>query len=103
MPVLYAPRPGARLSPGSAPRLAWRPAKKARYYNVQLWLDGRAVGSWWPALSRLKLPARWRFGGAPHTLEAGSYTWYVWPGRGPRSRGRYGLLLGKSTFVVGSR
>jgi hypothetical protein len=102
MPVLFAPRPGARVSPGSAPLFDWRPARTARYYNLQLWLDGRAVGSWWPARSRLKLPARWRFGRSTHTLEAGNYTWYVWPGRGVRRLGKYGPLLGKSTFVVGS-
>jgi hypothetical protein len=102
MPVLYAPRPGARVSPGSRPLLAWRPARKARYYNAQLWLDGRAVGSWWPTRARLKLPTRWRFNGSARTLEAGAYTWYVWPGRGSRRLGRYGPLLGKSTFVVGS-
>jgi hypothetical protein len=101
MPVLYAPRPGTRISSGSRPLLAWRPARTAPYYNVQLWLDGRAVGSWWPARPRLKLPARWRFAGAAHTLQAGSYTWYVWPGRGSRRLGKYGRLLGKSTFVVG--
>ncbi len=102
MPVLYAPRPGARVAPGSSPTFAWRPARSARYYNVQLWLGGRAVASWWPARPQLKMPARWRFGGSPHTLQAGSYTWYVWPGRGARRHGRYWPLLGKSTFVVGS-
>jgi hypothetical protein len=101
MPMLYAPRPGARVSPGSAPLFAWRPGRPVRYYNVQLWLDGRAVGSWWPERARLKMPARWRFGGSAHTLTAGSYTWYVWPGRGSRRNGRYWPLLGKSTFVVG--
>jgi len=101
MPVLFAPRPGARVSPGSSPLLAWRPARDARYYNVQLWLDGHTVGSWWPTRSHLKLPARWRFGRSARTLEAGSYTWYVWPGRGARRLGKYGRLLGKSTFVVG--
>ncbi|HYX76161.1 MAG TPA: hypothetical protein VE757_03195, partial [Gaiellaceae bacterium] len=102
MPVLYAPRPGAHVSAGSTPLLAWRVARKARYYNVQLWLDGRAVGSWWPARERLKLPAGWRFAGAARRLEPGSYTWYVWPGRGQRRLGKYRALLGKSTFVVGS-
>ena len=101
MPMLYAPRPGARVSPGSAPLFAWRPGRPVRYYNVQLWLDGRAVGSWWPERARLKMLARWRFGGSAHTLTAGSYTWYVWPGRGSRRNGRYWPLLGKSTFVVG--
>jgi hypothetical protein len=101
MPVLYAPRPGARVSPGSTPSFAWRVAGKASYFNVQLWLDGHTVGSWWPTRSHLKLPARWRFGRSARTLEAGSYTWYVWPGRGARRLGKYGRLLGKSTFVVG--
>jgi len=102
MPVLYAPRPGARIGPGSTPLFAWRPDPKARYYNVQLWLDGRVIGSWWPVRTRLKLPARWRFAGSAHTLASGSYTWYVWPGRGARRLGHYGPLHGKSTFVVGS-
>jgi hypothetical protein len=102
MPVLYAPRPGARVSAGSTPLLAWRALRRARYYNVQLWLGGRVVGSWWPTGSRLRLPARWRFSGSADTLVAGSYTWYVWPGRGPRRLGKYGRLLGKSTFVVGT-
>lgn len=101
MPVLYAPRPGARVSPGSTPSFAWRVAGKAGYFNVQLWLDGHTVGSWWPTRSRLKLPARWRFRRSARTLEAGSYTWFVWPGRGARRLGKYGPLLGKSTFVVG--
>ena len=102
MPVLFAPRPGTRVGAGSSPLFVWRPAKKATYYNLQLWLRGDAVGSWWPARPRLKLSSRWRFGGSPHTLEQGSYTWYVWPGRGSRRLGKYGRLLGKSTFVVGT-
>ncbi len=102
MPVLFAPRPGTRVSAGSSPLFAWHSARKATYYNLQLWLDGHAVGTWWPGRPRLKLPSRWRFGGSPHTLEQGSYTWYVWPGRGSRRLGKYGRLLGKSTFVVGA-
>jgi hypothetical protein len=101
LPVLWAPRPGARLGIHARPLLAWRPARRARYYNVQLWVDGRQVGSWWPARARLRLPAGWSFGGKAQRLDRGTYTWYVWPGRGPRKLGRYGALLGKSTFVVG--
>jgi hypothetical protein len=99
-PALFAPRPGARVSTGGAPLLRWRPVPSARYYNVQLWLRGRAVGSWWPSRPRLKLPSRWRFRGEAHRLEPGDYAWYVWPGRGPKRRGHYGPLLGKSTFTV---
>jgi large repetitive protein len=101
LPVLYAPRPGAHLGVHARPSFAWKPAKKARYYNFQLWVDGRQVGSWWPARARLRLPARWSHDGETHRLEQGTYTWYVWPGRGSRKLGRYGALLGKSSFVVG--
>jgi hypothetical protein len=101
MPVLFAPRPGAHLGTHARPLLKWRAAKKASYYNVQLWLQGRKAGSWWPARARLRLPARWSIGGETRRLEPGAYSWYVWPGRGSRKLGRFGPLLGKSTFVVG--
>jgi hypothetical protein len=101
LPVLYAPRPGARLGAHARPLFGWRAAKKARYYNFQLWLDGRRIGSWWPTRARLRLPSRWSLDGQTQRLEPGGYTWYVWPGRGPRKLGRYGALLGKSTLVVG--
>jgi hypothetical protein len=100
LPVLYAPRPGARV-PKRAPLLfAWRPATKASYFNVQLWRGARKVGSWWPSAPGLRLPARWHSEGRTHRLERGVYTWYVWPGRGARRLGKFGPLLGKSTFVV---
>ena len=99
-PALFAPRPGARLGAGSSPTFAWKPVAKTRYYNLQLWLAGRQVGSWWPSLARLALPSHWRFGRGAHRLGPGNYVWYVWPGRGQRSAGRYGPLLGKSTFTV---
>ena len=99
-PTLFAPRPGARLGAGSSPVFAWKPVAKARYYNLQLWLGGRQVGSWWPARARLTLPSHWRFGNGGHRLGPGDYAWYVWPGRGPMRAGRYGPLLGKSTFTA---
>jgi hypothetical protein len=99
-PALFAPRPGARLRAGSSPVFAWRPVAKTRYYNLQLWLAGRQVGTWWPSRARLALPSHWQFGRGAHRLGPGSYTWYVWPGRGPRRAGRYGPLLGKSTFTA---
>ena len=101
LPVLYAPRRGAHLRVHARPLFAWKPAKRARYYNFQLWVDGHQAGSWWPARTRLRLPTRWSHNGEARRLERGTYTWYVWPGRGPRKLGRYGALLGKSSFVVG--
>jgi len=101
LPVLYAPRGGAHLRVHARPLFAWKPAKRARYYNFQLWVDGHQAGSWWPARPRLRLPARWSYNREARRLERGTYTWYVWPGRGPRRLGRYGALLGQSSFVVG--
>jgi hypothetical protein len=101
LPTLFSPRPGARLGIGSAPRLAWRAVRRARYYNVQLWRDGLKVGSWWPSYARLRVPSRWRLDGEQQRLLPGAYSWYVWPGRGAPRLGRYGPLLGKSTFVIG--
>jgi hypothetical protein len=100
LPVLYAPRPGARLGRADSLMFAWRVAKKADYYNLQLWRGGHKVGSWWPSSSRLRLPSRWHSEGKTRRLKRGSYTWYVWPGLGARHLGKYGPLLGKSTFAV---
>jgi hypothetical protein len=70
--------------------LRWRAVPHASYYNVQLWSGGRKVLTTWPSGPNLLL----------QHLHAGTYIWYVWPGFGPRSQHRYGLLLGRSTFVV---
>lgn len=99
--ALLAPAPGARVS--KPPLLRWRQARGATYYNVQLYRSGRKVLSAWPTRTKLQLQSRWRFGGRTMQLSAGSYQWYVWPGRGAPSARSYGRLLGSSTFVVGRR
>jgi hypothetical protein len=100
LPVLYAPRPGARLSRPESVLFAWRPAKKADYYNLQLWHGAHEVGSWWPSSPRLRIPPRWHSKGRTMRLRRGAYIWYVWPGHGTRRSGKYGPLRGKSTFRV---
>jgi hypothetical protein len=85
---LVAPREGARVRGGVM--LRWRAVPKASYYNVQLWLRGTKVLTIWPGGQSLRVPH----------LGPGSYSWYVWPGIGPRSRHRYGALLGRGTFIV---
>jgi hypothetical protein len=100
-PPLFAPVPGARVSAGHALLFRWAQVPNARYYNLQLWLGPRRLGSWWPSHAWLRLPARWRFDGRQQRLVDGEYQWYLWPGRGPRSLGRYGPMLGKSTFSAG--
>jgi hypothetical protein len=92
------------------PLLRWKPAPRAAYYNVQLWLV-RASGqqkavrpvkvlSAWPSVTRLKLSPRWIYDGKTYRFVPGSYRWYVFPGFGKRSQARYGDLLGQSAFTV---
>ena len=98
---LLSPRPGALVRPGHPPRLEWTPVRGARYYNLQLWRNGRKVLSTWPARAHYQLKRKWRFGGRVWRFERGRYRWLVWPGYGPRSKGDYGRRIGPSTFRVG--
>ncbi len=95
--ALLTPAPGERLK--SAPFLTWTPVKGASYYNVVL-VRSRRVFSAWPRQTRLQLPLSWTYRGRRQRLRPGVYRWYVWPGFGRLSAGRYGRLLGGSTFVV---
>ena len=95
---LVAPLSGARLA--APPVLRWKRMKRARYYNVQLFRGSHKVLSAWPTRPRLHLRRSWRFRGHRQRLVRGRYRWYVWPGLGPRSRNRYGRLLGVREFVI---
>jgi len=96
--ALLAPAPGARV--GKAPLLVWSPVRGASYYNVVL-VRGHRVFSAWPTSTRLKLPRAWTYHGRHFRLRAGSYRWFVWPGFGSLSAGRYGKMLGGSSFTFG--
>jgi hypothetical protein len=95
---LLVPANGAHVR--KPPLLIWKPARRARYYNAQLFFRGHKVMTRWPRVARLQLHKRWRFNGRRHRLVKGHYCWYVWPGRGSVSKRRYGKLLGKSCFTV---
>jgi hypothetical protein len=97
-PRLLSPRRDARVV--SPPLLRWTPVTHATYYNVQLYRGNSKVMSVWPKRASLQLKSTWRFEGHRHRLRAGHYTWYVWPGFGPRSADRYGKPVGTGTFVV---
>jgi len=89
---LLTPREGARVS---APLLLnWVNVPGARFYNVQVWRDGRKVLTRWPRASEFQLHRTWTFAGRGYRLEPGLYTWYVWP----RFARRYGQMIGKNTF-----
>jgi len=95
---LLAPNANARLS--GPPLLRWRKVAKARYYNVQLFRNGRKVLSAWPTRPRYQLRRAWRYGGRHHRLARGTYRWYLWAGYGARSARHYGSLLGQRSFTV---
>jgi hypothetical protein len=94
---LVSPPAGATVS--VPPRLAWLPAERATYYNVQLWRGGRILSAW-PKGTSLRLRRTWTYGGRRYRLEPGRYRWYVWPGYGRRGAKKFGPPLGSSSFVV---
>jgi hypothetical protein len=97
--TLIAPVAGATLA--TAPILRWRPVAKTAYYNLQLFRNQKKIFSAWPASASLALQWSWTYKGVRYRLDAGTYRWYVWPGIGPRSAGRFGALLGESGFTIG--
>jgi hypothetical protein len=97
--LLRSPGDGRRVH--APPLLVWAGVRRATFFNVQLYYRGRKVLSAWPNSARLKLSRSWRYEGRRFRLRKGSYQWYVWPGFGPRSKARYGQLLGQSRFTVG--
>jgi hypothetical protein len=94
---LVSPPAGATVS--APPRLAWLPAERATYYNVQLWRGGKILSAW-PKGTSLRLRRTWTYGGRQYRLKQGRYRWYVWPGYGRRAEKRFGSALGSSSFVV---
>jgi hypothetical protein len=92
--------PAKRATVSGPPLLTWTPARNARYYNVQLFRDGRKILSAWPKQARLQLKEKWRFRGRRYRLKPGLYKWYVWPGEGRRAARKYGDRIGRRSFTV---
>jgi hypothetical protein len=96
--LLARPKAGQRVT--RPPLLVWAPVRKASYFNVQLWRGNQKLLSAWPNRARLQLQRTWTYDDRVRRLAPAVYTWYVWPGLGPRSAAKYGPMLGKSTFRV---
>jgi hypothetical protein len=96
--LLRAPRDGGIVH--TPPRLLWDEVINSTYYNIQLYFGAQKVLSAWPNHARLKLTRSWLYAGRSSQLRKGVYHWFVWPGFGSRSEGRYGQLLGQATFRV---
>jgi hypothetical protein len=82
------------------PTLRWKAMPRAKYYNFQLFRNGKKILSRWPTKNHYTLHAQWRFRGRTVHLAAGKYRWYVWPGYGRRSAHRYGRLHAKGAVAV---
>jgi len=89
-PSRFGPEPRAKVR--GKVRLSWPVAKGARYYNVQVFAGKKRILVSWPAGRALQLPSA--------KLKRGTtYTWYVWPGLGAKSKAHYGKLIGKNSFT----
>jgi len=97
-PKLLAPAPRAIVA--APPLLTWTAVRNARYYNVQLFRNGRKILSVWPRVARYQLHKRWQFHGKRYRLKPAKYRWHVWPGKGSRAANRYGEKIGKRSFAV---
>jgi hypothetical protein len=76
---------------GTARRLSWPAARRASYYNVQVFEGKRRIVNAWPAQSTLLLKAG--------TLEPGRlYTWYAWPAFGDGRAAHFGALLARASL-----
>jgi hypothetical protein len=95
---LLAPRANALLR--RPPLLRWRKVKRASYYNVQVFRNGKKILSAWPTKPQYQLRRSWRYQGHRHRLAEATYRWYLWAGYGKRSERHYGRLLGRRSFKV---
>jgi hypothetical protein len=99
-PHLVSPARLAAFRPGQPPLLRWTPVRRASYYNLQVFRNGRKVLSAWPTKARYRMKRRWSYSGQRRRLRVGRYRWVVWPGYGRRSKNDYGDRLGPMTFRV---
>jgi hypothetical protein len=99
---LLLPSEGARLGRRAEfpPLLVWKPVRRARYYNVQIFRRGKKILSAWPKEPHLQLKRKWTYRGKEYHLFPARYCWRVWPGFGKRSEHRYGRQLGNNCFRV---
>lgn len=92
-------KPGRGATVVNPPELKWKRVPSARFYNVQVYREGRKILSRWPRRARFDLNRSWRHRGHKIHFRAGIYRWYVWP----HYRKRYGHRVVRSWFQAGRR
>ena len=95
---ILKPQYGALLRAPVA--IEWAGVRKASYFNMQVWRQGRKILSIWPLRSQFRLGSSWTYNGRRYFLTSGLYRVYVWPGYGPKLNASYGPLLGWTAFSV---
>jgi hypothetical protein len=74
------------------PLLTWKPKKRAAYYNLQVFRQGKRVLVAWPLRASYRVPAG--------TLPPGTYVWFVWPAmQRTGAVARFADLIGRATFT----
>jgi HYR domain len=108
--LLRLPADGARLK--KVPKqFRWKADPGAAYYNLQLYSGGtltaqstaqigKKILSVFPNKPVYNFKTPWKWQGRKYKMTKGIYTWYVWPGYGPREDVNYGPLMGSATFQV---
>ncbi|MEX0817218.1 MAG: HYR domain-containing protein, partial [Gaiellales bacterium] len=76
----------------------WTSVRKATYYNLQVWRNGRKILSIWPSRSRYRVPSSWEFKGKRYSISRQRHVLYVWPGFGSKAAVKYGRLVGSTSF-----
>jgi hypothetical protein len=93
LPSLSPLRPLAGSVLKAPPLLAWKAKQGSKYYNVQLFRNGKRVLVAWPSVASYQLPRR--------KLGPGNYVWYVWPAvRISNGTPVFGDLIGRANFVL---
>jgi HYR domain-containing protein len=77
----------------------WTSVRRASYYNLQVWRNGRKILSVWPLRSRYRISSSWSFKGKRYSINDGVHVVYVWPGFGPKADAKYGGLVGSTVFL----
>jgi hypothetical protein len=80
--------------------IVWPEVKRAVYYKVQFFREGRLVFEATPSAPRLEFPSKWTYKRHTMQLVPAVYEWRVVPVFGTRSHPRYGAAIVQSTWVV---
>lgn len=94
-------RPRDRSIVRVAPIVRWPAVAGAKYYNVQLFINGKKVLSAWPKVARYNMPTKWTYNGKRYRMPRGvRVRWYVWPAFGTTSKPKFGTLIGTARFTL---